>query len=155
MKEDIKNILSKIDELVKFKRDSQNSILNYCKDKSIPLEKRWDIWENYSSKIEDEYTIEPSEFKHPLLKYVCKVINNGDNDRNSEIDYYQFIYRVEWLDEDDYSQIPELIRDIKLDYILNNKDFDQSNIDEINEYLVNMIKEAIIEENFGSYKYDW
>ena len=155
MKEEIKNILSKIDELEKFKRDSQDSILNYCKDKSISLEERWVIWEKYSSKIEEDYIIEPSEFKHLLLKYVCQLINDGDNDRNREIDYYHFISRVEWLDEDDYNQIPELIRDIKLDYILNNKDFDISNNDEINEYLVNIIKEAIIEEDFGSYRFDW
>ena len=155
MAEDIKQILSKIDELEKFKIDSQIIIHNYCIDKSIPLEERWDIWEKYSSKTEEEYIVEPSEFKHPLLKYLCQVINEGDNDRNREIYYYHFISNVEWFNEYDYKELTELIRDIKLDYLINNKDFDISNNGEINKYLVNILKEAIIDEDFGSYKFDW
>ena len=152
MTKEIKNILLKIDELEKFKNDSQKAILDYCKNKLTPLKERWEIWEKYSSKQEEGYIIEPEDFEHPLLKYVCKMMNDSDNDRGREIDYTYFISRVEWFDENNYKEIPALIRDIKISNILSDID---SNVTTINSLLVCMLKEAIIEENFGSYTYDW
>lgn len=152
MTEEIKNILLKIDELEKFKNDSQKVILDYCKNKLIPLKERWKVWEKYCFKQEEGYIIESEDFEHPLLKYVCKVMNDNDNDRGREIDYTHFISKVEWFDKHDYKKVPALIRDIKISNILSDTN---SNVTTINKLLVSVLKEAIIEENFGSYTFDW
>lgn len=151
----IKKILEKIDELEKFKNDSQNDLLLYCKNKSIPLKERWEIWETYCIKQEENSIVTPEEFNNPLLKYVCEVINNSYDIRCGIVDYYNFINCVEYFDEDDYERIPQIIRDIKIEFLLKNKNFIISNVNKINNIIVSFLKEAIIEENFGSYIYDW
>jgi hypothetical protein len=155
MTEELKNILSKIDELERIKYDSQKDIRNYCTDKSLDLEERWNIWEKYSSKLEEDYIIESGEFKHSLLKYICQKLNDKYNDRGREINYFDFIDEVYYFDSENYEKIPELIRDIKLNSVLSDTNYEKLSITTINNFLRCVLKEAIIEENFGSYRFDW
>jgi len=91
-----------------------------------------------------------------LLSYISQKINDsGDTDRGCEIDYETFINNLSFFDNNDYENIPHLMRDIKINLLLNNKEYDIDNPSIINKELNIILKEAIMEENFSSYKYDW
>jgi hypothetical protein len=154
MTEELKNILSKIDELERIKYDSQKAIRNYCIDKSNPLDQRWDVWVQYTLKEEEDYALNPEDFENPLLKYLCEKINDHTS-KGHEVDYSRFIDNVTWFDEDDYEQIPIIMRDVKLNFLLNNRESDIYNKSIVNEELDIILREAIMDENFGAYRFDW
>ena len=66
--DNIKNIVSKIEELETFKENSNDELLTYCRDSSYPLKDRWNIWKKLVTKSEQRFI--KRDFKSPLIKYL-------------------------------------------------------------------------------------
>ena len=132
--ENLKEIALKIEAAEKVRANSQEAILAYCKDKSFDLDERFVYWEKYCNKKDGGYVMRKK-------------------------DYDTLLGLVDDFDNDDLEQLPNLKRELLIDSILEDKKLnleeDSDDWDIIVDKVTLLLKEAILQENFGSYRFDW
>jgi hypothetical protein len=145
--DNIQLIKDKIQEAELLKKSSQNSLMDYCLNKNFPLNERWEIWKEFVIKSEESFLMDSSDFESPIIKYIAQINYDRDYERHTEVDYSDFLESVYNIDSSENSEIITILRDLKIDFINS----------EINEKfsIFSIVKEEIMKENFGSYKYDW
>jgi len=147
--DNIQEIANTIREFNLFKNNSQQSIMSYCLDKNYPLEERWKVWEEFSSKIEEDYIMKARHFSSPLLKVIADIYYDRDITRGQLIDYDWFLDSAYGLNFDNHKELQALIRDYKLSLILEDAEIVEDDI------MYNLGREEIMKDNFGSYRFDW
>ena len=156
--ENLKEIAFKIDEAAKVRVNNQEAILAYCQDKSFDLSERFVFWENYCNKREEYCILNKDDVGDPLLGYFIQKANKI-YDRREDVDYDTIIGLIDDFDNYDLEQLPNLKRELLIDSILEDKklnlDDDSYDWDIIVDKVTLLLKEAILQENFGSYYIDW
>ena len=156
--ENLKEIALKIEAAEKVRANSQEAILAYCKDKSFDLDERFVYWEKYCNKKDGGYVMRKKDVNSPLLGYFIQKANEY-SERREDIDYDTLLGLVDDFDNDDLEQLPNLKRELLIDSILEDKKLnleeDSDDWDIIVDKVTLLLKEAILQENFGSYRFDW
>ena len=66
----IEELLEEIEINLKVKRKLQSDLLNWCRDKSNPLEKRFEIWYKHAEKVEYRPPfLQEVEIPNVIVKY--------------------------------------------------------------------------------------
>ena len=140
--DNIKNIVSKIEELETFKQNSNDELLTYCRNSSYPLKDRWDIWKKLVTKYEQDHT--KRNFESPLIKYLneryIRYVERGQS-----VEWGDLLNETDSISERDHKDIQHILREITISALLEDKDFD----------FYAYTQEEIMKENFGSYRFDW
>ena len=140
--DNIKNIVSKIEELETFKQNSNDELLTYCRNSSYPLKDRWNIWKKLVTKSEQRFI--KRDFKSPLIKYLNeRHIRYGE--RGQLVEWGDLLNETDSISERDHKDIQHILREITISALLEDKDFD----------FYAYTQEEIMKENFGSYRFDW
>ena len=140
--DNIKNIVSKIEELETFKENSNDELLTYCRDSSYPLKDRWNIWKKLVTKSEQRFI--KRDFKSPLIKYLNeRYIRYGE--RGQLVEWGDLLNETDSISERDHKDIQHILREITISALLEDKEFD----------FYAYTQEEIMKENFGSYRFDW
>ena len=140
--DNIKNIVSKIEELETFKENSNDELLTYCRDSSYPLKDRWNIWKKLVTKSEQRFI--KRDFKSPLIKYLNeRHIRYGE--RGQLVEWGDLLNETDSISERDHKDIQHILREITISALLEDKEFD----------FYAYTQEEIMKENFGSYRFDW
>lgn len=127
----IDGIIEKLREAVKLRKDSQDALLMYCRDKSIHLDKRFPVWVDFVDKIHKSWGLSVDDFP-PIGKWFreCQPV---DYDRYVTYTWKDFLSYVEdAVGANDKWNV--WVKPIK-------------SVDEF--------KELLIEHNFGSFLHDW
>ena len=140
--DNIKNIVSKIEELETFKENSNDELLTYCRDSSYPLKDRWNIWKKLVTKSEQRFI--KRDFKSPLIKYLNeRYIRYAE--RGQLVEWGDLLNETDSISERDHKDIQHILREITISALLEDKEFD----------FYAYTQEEIMKENFGSYRFDW
>jgi hypothetical protein len=140
--DNIKNIVSKIEELETFKKNSNDELLKYCIDNSYPLKDRWNIWEKLVTKFEQNHV--KYYFKSPLIKYLNeRYIRYGE--KGQLVEWSDLLNEIDSISEIDHKDIQHILREITISALLEDKEFD----------FYAYTQEEIMKANFGSYRFDW
>ena len=123
--------------------------MDYCLNKNYPLDERWQVWEELSEKTYSSSILRSDDFETPLIKIVAEKFYDSDITRGQLIDYEWFLDHIFNLNLDKHKEVKYLVRDYKIDLILDDIDIKESDV------LYNIGREEIIKENFGSYRFDW
>lgn len=142
----IKAIVAKLDEAEQIKANAQAELREFVTG-DAPISERYEIWRKYCTKETHGWVIHEADV--PVIgKYVDEKPDYFD--RYAEYDYDYFF---------------DCLRD-KLPYELDDDgmdaDAEEQELDEDQQWLADQgisseddIKELLIEENFGSFTYDW
>lgn len=142
--DNIKNIVSKIEEFEAFRKNSNDDLLSYCTDKSYPLKDRWEIWEKLV--IKENYNYARINFKSPILKFLNdKYIKYRDTHRYEMVYWWTLLNEIDMISERDHVNMKHLIRKVTIESILEDKEVD----------FYSYTQEELMKENFNSYRYDW
>lgn len=156
--EHLKNIALEIEAAEKVRQNNQSKILAYCQDKSFDLNERFSYWEKYCDKIESGWVLHKKDVKSNLLGFLIQMANEN-RERREEINYDLLIDYISDFTNDELESLPEIKRELIIDSILENKtlnfDDDSKDWNIISDKLVLKLKEDILQENFGSYNFDW
>ena len=156
--EHLKNIALEIEAAAKVRQNNQSKILAYCQDKSFDLNERFTYWSKYCNKRESGWVLHKNDLTSFLLGYIIEMANKNC-ERRDQIDYDLLIDYISEFTIDELDDLPEIKRELIIDSILENKtlnfDDDSKDWDIISDKLVLKLKEDILQENFGSYTFDW
>lgn len=140
--DNIKNIISKIEELEIFKENSNDELLLYCTNITYSLKDRWDIWKKLVTK--DEQNRLKTNFKSPVLNFLNeKYLKNLE--RYEVVSWSNLLNEVDSISERDHKNMKHILREITIESILEDKEFD----------FYSYTQEELMKENFGLYRYDW
>jgi hypothetical protein len=156
--ENLKEIALKIEEAKKVRENNQEAILAYCKDKSFDLEERFSYWQKYCNKNEKYWVMHKDDAKSNLLGFLIERANENC-DRGNIIDYNFILSQIDDFDEEVYEKLPNFKRELLIDSILQGKPLnfneDSDDWDTIIDKTIYIVMETLIQENFGSYIFDW
>jgi len=156
--ESLRNIATQIEEAAKVRTNSQEAILAFCKDKSFDLDERFAYWEKYCNKNENCWIMRKKDVKSNFLGFLIEKANNY-YERRDNVDYDTLIDMLENITKDDFDVIPEIKRELIIDSVLEDKslDFspDSNDWETIMDKMTIILKENILQENFGLYTIDW
>lgn len=156
--EKLKNIALEIEAAEKVRQNNQSAILAYCRDKSFPLKERFTYWSKYCDKKNSSWILHKKDVKSSLLGYIIEKANEY-SERREEIGYDRLLDICSDLEIEDLERMLEIKREIIIDSILEEKTLDFSENSKDWKYIVSKLdtklKEAILDENFGSYNLDW
>lgn len=157
-------LINKVKDAKKVLDDSQKELLTWCTSKSEPLSKRWEIWNKYVDKTEQCYIgCRESKLLDSLIRLYA---DSYDLDRHQHIysdslieslcEYWDEGGKMKTKIEAELSKHTQLVRDQKIESIVNDAKLDKSNGNVANySDFESILMEEIILANFGSCEYDW
>lgn len=130
---EISNIIKTLKENEEYKLSVQSKLRSFILDKSNPLDKRFDIWSEYCEKDHSCYL--PHGEIGKLIRTIC-LYDDLYVERRQTLTYDDMLDKI--YDEEDNDG----------NLVISNKNL--SHFPSYNEF-----RELLIEDNLGSFNYDW
>jgi len=127
----VQSIVDQLAVNAKYAKSVQEDLRAYVTDKSHSLANRWEVWSKWCDKKEESYVIHASDY--PIVGAMVDNFWPCDYDKYAEYDWESFL---DWVEDSEHEEEESFEIDGQ-------------------PVTVRILKESLIQTNFGSFCMDW